>query len=444
MLGLLLIPVGMYREWRRWQRESEESQPAWPRIDLNRSTHRNPTVVFVVGTLMFAGISAVGSYRAYHFSDSVEFCGTTCHTVMEPEHTTYQNSPHARVSCTECHVGPGADWFVKSKLSGTYQIYAVLADNYPRPIPTPIESLRPAAETCEQCHWPQKEFGATQRTFHHFLYDEDNQHWPIEMLLRTDAVGPEKIGGPSIHWHIGAEVEYIARDEGRQDIPWVRVTDPDTGEVTVYQDEDDPMSPEEIEAETPRVMVCMDCHNRPSHIYRSPDRAIDEHLTEGRLDPSLPSIKAIAVEAMDGDYESSEEAREQISTTITEAYREEAPEVLESRRGDVEAAIEAVQDAYASNIFPAMNADWSVYPNNIGHFENRGCMRCHGGTHVSEVGEPITHECSACHVILAQGPQDEPVTIPSLDRGQEFQHPVDMGEMWREVGCWECHTGTQP
>lgn len=441
--GLLLIPIGMFREWRRWKRSGEVPERIWPRIDFNRATHRNATVVFVIGTLLFAGISAVGSYRAYHFTESVTFCGTTCHQVMEPEHTTYQNSPHARVSCTECHVGPGADWFVKSKLSGTYQIYAVLADVYPRPIPTPIESLRPAAETCEQCHWPQKQFGATQRTFDHHLYDEDNTHWPVEMLLKTDATGPFDEPQPRIHWHIDATVEYIARDEKRQDIPWVRVTDPETGEVTVYQSESDPLSEEEIAAAEPRVMDCMDCHNRPSHIFDSPDQAIDERLADGWAGGDLPYFKRIAVEAIAEDYETAEEANEAIATAIRAAYEEDHPEILAERSAELEDAIATARDAYAQNIFPRMKADWSVYPSNIGHFDNPGCMRCHEGSHVSDAGAVVTHECSACHVILAQGPVEE-IQMASLAEGQEFRHPEDIGEMWREVGCWECHQGTQP
>jgi hypothetical protein len=71
---------------------------------------------------------------------------------MEPEYTAYQFSPHAKVGCVQCHIGSGADWFVRSKISGSYQLYAVAFKKYPTPIPTPIGNLRPAQETCEQCH----------------------------------------------------------------------------------------------------------------------------------------------------------------------------------------------------------------------------------------------------------------------------------------------------
>src|SRR3972149_3988106 len=92
-------------------------------------------VIFVVGSLLLLFLSAFSGYKAYQETDSVAFCGTLCHSVMAPEHTTYLNSPHARVRCVDCHVGPGADWFVRSKMSGAYQVYAVLLNKYPRPIP---------------------------------------------------------------------------------------------------------------------------------------------------------------------------------------------------------------------------------------------------------------------------------------------------------------------
>ncbi|MDX1583874.1 MAG: NapC/NirT family cytochrome c [Thermoanaerobaculia bacterium] len=441
--GLLLIPIGMFIEWRRWKKHGEQELPSWPRIDFNRSSHRNAAIIFIVGTIIFAALSSVGSYRAYHYSESVEFCGTTCHQVMSPEYTTYQHSPHARVKCAECHIGEGADWFVKSKLSGAYQIYAVIANVYPRPIPTPIENLRPAEETCEKCHWPQKKYGATQRTFHHTKYDEENTHWPIEMLLRTDEVATGLKEGPVIHWHINAEVEYVATDEQRMEIPWVRVTDPETGLVTVYEDENNPISEEELAQEEIRTMDCMDCHNRPSHNYESPDGAVDQMFLEGLLDRGLPSIKRIAVNAISEEYESEEAAMEGIEEYVLAAYREEYPDLVESDFEAVQQGIQGTQEAYRRNIFPYMKANWSVYPEHIGHFETPGCMRCHNGSHVSEAGEIIKNGCNVCHVIIAQGP-GQGVEIASLEEGARFRHPEDIGEMWTEIGCWECHTGTQP
>ena len=440
VVGLLLIPLGMWRARRRF-RKTGKLPSEWPRIDLNDPRHRTAAVIFVVGTLALTFIGAMSSYGAYHYSESVEFCGKTCHAVMEPEYVTYQNSPHARVACTACHVGPGADWYVKSKLSGAYQVYAVARGIYPRPIDTPIESLRPAQETCEQCHWPEKTYGAQQKVLTHYKYDEANTAWPINLLIKTGG-GEPRSGQAGIHWHmnIGVEVRYVARDEERQEIPWIEVRDRRTGRVTVYQDTENPLTEEELAAAAPRRMDCMDCHNRPSHIYRSPERAIDEALYRREIDPGLPGIKALAVEAMTEEYPSTVEAHRQIASRITDHYRRERPDVIAGHTPVVEAAIGAVQRAYSRNIFPHMKARWSAYPDNLGHFISPGCMRCHDGKHATPEGVAVTADCNACHLILAQGPESETLVAAGLP----FEHPEDIGGVELEMGCYECHTGTQP
>ena len=144
-MGLILIPVGMLRRRRRIRMHLDDLPPQWPQLDLNRKTHRNAFIMVLLITGLVSIVSMVGGYQAYHFTESVEFCGKTCHTVMKPEYTAYQNSPHARVACAECHVGAGAGWFVKSKLSGAYQVYACAFNKYPRPIPTPDQEPAPGA-----------------------------------------------------------------------------------------------------------------------------------------------------------------------------------------------------------------------------------------------------------------------------------------------------------
>jgi hypothetical protein len=445
VIGLLLIPIGMYRSWRRWQKEGEIPYTKWPYIDLNKRSHRYATFSFVLITAVFIVVGAVISYKAYHYTESVEFCGKLCHSVMKPEYVAYQGSPHARVPCTACHVGAGAGWYTKSKLSGAYQVYAVTANVYPRPIPTPISNLRPAQETCEQCHWPKQFFGAQQRQMNHYLYDEANTLWPINMLIKTGGGDPKTGQTSGIHWHmnIGVKVEYIARDEKRQDIPWVKITDKVTDRVTVYQDATDPLTEEEIAAAKPRVMDCMDCHNRPSHIFYSPDDAIDKAILTGLIDASIPSIKRIAVEALSKDYASQPEAIKGIANYVTDYYRINHPKFYEANRVTVDDAIIGAQDAFSKNIFPTMKVNWSHYPNNIGHFYSTGCMRCHLGNHKSEDGITITHDCRACHIIMAQGSGDR-AEVSVTQEGLEFEHPVDIDQAWKEVGCYECHTGVQP
>ncbi|MGD8818269.1 MAG: NapC/NirT family cytochrome c, partial [Acidobacteriota bacterium] len=243
--GLMLTVVGALWERHRRRKLRPDSIPMLPVLDLGVARQRRGFIAVSTVAMLFLLLTAVGSYRTYEFTESVAFCGQTCHSVMLPEYTAYQVSPHARVACVQCHIGPGATWFVKSKLSGAYQVYATLADTYPRPIPGPIENLRPARETCEQCHWPEEFFGAVERTFHHYLSDDQNSPWTIQMLLKVGGGYPST--GAGIHWHmmIADKVEYIATDKERQVIPWVRLTDKQ-GNVTVFQSSDDPLSADQI------------------------------------------------------------------------------------------------------------------------------------------------------------------------------------------------------
>jgi hypothetical protein len=444
--GLIMVPVGMFRRWRHFKKTGEIEVPTWPYVDLNKKSHRNVFLLFSVGGLLFITLTIFGGYHAFHYTESVAFCGTTCHTVMKPEHVAYQNSPHARVSCTECHVGSGANWYVKSKLSGAYQVYAVLADNFPRPIPTPIRNLRPAQETCEQCHWPEKFYGGQQKQFNHFMYDEENTAWPVNLLIKTGGGNPKTGQTAGIHWHmnIGVDVRYIARDERRQDIPWIQVTDLDTGRQTIYQDSRNPLTEEEIKTAVKRKMDCMDCHNRPSHIYRSPDFTIDTAILTNEIDGTLPSIKRLAVEAMDREFATEDEALREIANFIENAYRTDYPEVYTGKREAIEQAIIATQNQFSLSIFPEMKVRWDHYPDNIGHFIFPGCMRCHDGSKVTAEGLAITTECTACHIIYRQG-SGEYEQVALSPEGLKFVHPDDPDdEDFDEVACYDCHTGVQP
>ena len=304
ILGLLLIVAGLLRERRRRRRLAPDEIAAYPAIDLNDPRHRRRLVAIVIGGVVFIALSLVGSYRAYEYSESVAFCGQLCHEVMHPEFIAYQASPHARVRCVECHVGSGADWYVRSKLSGAYQLYSVTFNKYPKPIPTPVHNLRPAQETCEQCHWPEKFFGVQLKTFNRYGYDENNTLRTTRMLISTGG-GSDAAGlVMGIHWHmnIANEITYISSDDQRQRIPWVRLKDK-AGNVTEYALAGAEPSSEEIAAAPKRRMDCVDCHNRPSHIYQPPDRAVNEAFLAGRLDPGLPYLKRQAVEVLSKTYE---------------------------------------------------------------------------------------------------------------------------------------------
>jgi len=207
LLGLILIPVGMVRRMKKLKREKVVEQSRWPQVNLNIKQHRNAFVIFVISTTVFLFLSAVGTYEAFHYTESVEFCGTLCHEVMDPEYVTYQGSSHARVACVDCHVGSGADWYVRSKLSGLYQVYSVLFKKYPQPIETPISNLRPARETCEECHWPEKFYASLLRTEKHYLADERNTEWDIALRMKIGAEYSALGLQEGIHWHINPDVK---------------------------------------------------------------------------------------------------------------------------------------------------------------------------------------------------------------------------------------------
>jgi len=440
VFGLVAIPIGMFLERKRRQKAEYTKRRSFY-VDFDKASHRTASMIFLIGSVIFLLATAVGSYRAYEFTESNTFCGELCHSVMKPEFVAYQNSSHARVNCVECHVGEGADWYVRSKLAGSYQLYSVLFNKFETPIPTPVENLRPARETCQHCHWPDKFHGSRERVFNHFMVDEENTPWTIRMLMKTGGGANDLGEGEGIHWHINAEnsIEYYALDEKRQEIAWVRFRD-EKGAERVYLNEDLDFDSKNIDLSHVRRMDCIDCHNRPAHIYNSPSRSVNSALASGRIDPAAPSAKRIAVEALIGDYTDSPSAATTIENQILEAYQEEYPDYFASNEDKVKKIVEVTKEIYKLNFFPEMKVRWDAYPDNIGHFSSLGCYRCHNGKLVSEEGLAISNDCSKCHTILSQGNGEMSELING--GGIEFKHPVDIDEEWREIACSECHTGT--
>lgn len=446
IIGLLLIPLGMYIKSRREKKHAEIEKKGWPVLDFNNAGHRNAFIVFAIGTSVFLLASAIGSYEAFHFTESVEFCGTICHETMKPEFTAYQNSPHARVACVECHVGSGAGWYVKSKLSGLYQVYAVTLGTVPKPIETPITSLRPARETCEECHWPQKFYSGKLITQKHYLADEQNSEWDITLTMKTGSLISARGLEEGIHWHINPNVriEYKAVDKKRENIPWVRYTNLKTGEVSIYQSAEEELTAEQLDSLETRTMDCMDCHNRPSHNYKPAALFINEAITSGKIPRELPQIKYAALEVIAREFSTTDSAMTAISNYINEFYRDNYPDEFENKKHLITAAIKGIQNEFAKNIFPEMKVRWNVYPNNIGHLEFMGCFRCHNDNHQSEMGKVISKDCNLCHSINAQGPPDNLETAP-LNTYLEFKHPgEDVGDSWKDMVCVDCHTGLNP
>jgi len=439
-IGLILIPLGWVLERKR-RRELFPEIHEWqrfPRLDFNNPLHRRLMKVFGIGTLVVVPFMGITTYEGYHYTDSTQFCGQVCHAVMNPEYTAYLNSPHARVSCAACHIGPGASWFVKAKISGIRQVFATTFNTFSRPIPTPIKDLRPARETCEQCHWPAKFFGAQLRTRYHYASDEKNTRSEIAVVIKTG--GGDSSNGPAsgIHWHMALSnrIEYVATDTRRQVIPWTRATNLATGQVSVFRSDGKGLGDPPPEGEI-RVVDCLDCHNRPTHIYPAPDRTMNISLETGRLDRTLPFIKRVAVDALVTPYKTQEEAATGIEAHIRGFYAKTYPEIESRLKASLDQAVEEVRSVYRRSIFPTMNADWRVHPDNIGHMIFDGCFRCHDDKHMGANGA-LPKDCDVCHDFGRQ--------VAGADSGLALvrirpEHPVKLLGIHASLNCSRCHTG---
>jgi len=400
VLGLLLIPLGILLR-RKKLRDAGELPTIYPAVDLKTSMVRNSFLFIGVATLLNVMIFGFASYRGVSYMDSTTFCGLTCHTVMAPEYSAYQNSPHSRVECVQCHIGPGAGWFVKSKLSGLRQVLAVTFKTYSQPIPSPVKYLRPARETCEQCHWPQRFSG--DKFLLKTNYKEDEKNTPLTTALILKIGGHTRTGSVGIHGrHLddGSRIHYISIDDRRQVIPVVYYTD-DSGKTIEFVSSDIKTTKEQLAKGEHRAMDCIDCHNRPTHAFELPENAVDLRMSRGTISTDLPFVRKKAVELLKADYPDRDTAKSRIEDGITSYYRSTFPDIYNNKRALVEQAADAVSAIYLRNIFPDMKVKWGVHPNNLGHNDFPGCFRCHDGSHTSADGQTISNDCSACHNLLA-------------------------------------------
>lgn len=403
VLGLILIPLGIW--WNRRSKIRKGEMPAeFPPLDPSNPDLRRLAGFVAVTTFLNIIITMQFTYSAVNYMDSVSFCGQTCHTVMKPEFTAHQRSPHSKVECVNCHIGPGASWFVKSKLSGAGQLIAVALNNYPRPIPVPVQNLRPARETCETCHWPQKFDEDRLRDIVSYGSDEQNTQTHNVLMLHLGG-GHSRIGIHGRHVGEGISVRYYAADEKRETIPWVEYTS--GGATTVYA-ANGASKPDESKL---RTMDCIDCHNRPTHIYQLPERAIDQAILAGEISPTLPFVKKTAVSILKQEYASSKDADAKIPVAFENFYKNNYAQLYSERRGDVSRAAQAVQAAYDHNVFPEMKVSWGTYANNLGHTDFTGCFRCHDEAHTSTKGTTITQDCSACHNLLASDEKNPKILV---------------------------------
>ncbi|MBD3856470.1 MAG: NapC/NirT family cytochrome c [Acidobacteria bacterium] len=366
ILGLIEIPIGMWRRRRKLIREgaTEEELTDFPRLDFNDPHMRRVWTIVIVLTALNAVILGAASFFAVEEMETVEFCGETCHTVMQPEFTAYQDSPHSRVACVDCHIGPGASIFSRYKT------------------------------------------------------DEANSPSYTAMLLRTGG-GSLDIGrAGGIHWwHIYSDnkIRYISSDERREEIAWVELTTPD-GSVRTYTRDGEEHSATEIDAEA-RIMDCVDCHNRPTHTFFVPAKAVDWIIDTHSELRTLPYFKKQAIKAIEGEYESHAAGMAAVSTALTDFYNTDYPEIAAEKAELVARGADLAAQAYGKSVFPAMDTNWETHPNHIGHDDFPGCMRCHDDEMTTADGEhTIPMDCETCHIFLLEDSSEYPEFAYALER----------------------------
>ena len=403
--GLLLIPIGVVLRRSRLRRAGQI--PAeFPKIDLNDRIFRHGLDIVLVATVVNLLVVSISTYRGAAYMDSPQFCGQSCH-VMHPEYTAYKISPHSHVACVDCHIGSGAEAYFSAKVNGTKQLIEVtfhplahfapkLIPNYPTPIPSPVENLRPARVICEGCHTPAMYVGEKLLVKSTFGDDEKNSETQTVLVLHLGGLdGLSHLTG--IHGvHLG-HIEYIATDPSRTTIPWVQKRNPD-GSETVFSTAAPGSSIPQGER---RLMDCVDCHNRAAHTFLTAEEALDRAMEEGGISPELPWVHKEGLKLLNATYATETEASTQIPMQLAAFYQAQHPDVMASKSALVKSAGEELVTLYSQNVFPFMKVTWGTHPNHIGHMSYPGCFRCHDGSHTARNGATILQDCSVCHNLLA-------------------------------------------
>ena len=407
-------------------------------------------LIWIPVLLVGVAVGIVGWHYFDLYTESPEFCGALCHA-NGPEYVTHKVSAHSGVECGACHIGPGLLPKFEAKYYGVGELISQLANTYERPIEAPVERMRPAEEVCEHCHSAEKEEADRLRAVSYFASDEANSEARTALLLRIsaadpvgdDATEPHRRG---IHWHAENEVWFASVDPERREIPWIRVFV--DGQVTEYQEKGWRPTEEDLAGLVFRTMDCMDCHNRPTHVFEKPERALDEALADGRIDSGLPFVKREGLKLLTASY-STQEAGMDAMEGLAAFYRSDYPDVYSDERLLVDSAIEVLRDIYGHTVFPEMNLDWQAYPDNVGHLDSAGCFRCHDGEHTTGDGEAIPANCTTCHSVPVVSKGDRAPNANSLlsmfakaaNEPQSHLEPsfIEEHRILADVSCGDCH-----
>ena len=392
VLGLILIPLGMWRQQRKLRRDPS-AVADWPVLDFRTPRVRRTTLVIFALTAANLIILLLAGYGTLHWMESPSFCGQTCHTPMHPQFTAWQAAPHSRVACTQCHIGEGARAFLHYKFVGVRQLYHVMTNQIPRPIPG-VADMRPALEICGNCHWPDRGFGDRLSVIREFADDETNSQTTTLLRMYVGGPGQPTAAGRAIHWHADPRINitYVATDKERQTIPYVKVTDAG-GQVREYTAEG--TTAEQIAGGERRTMDCLDCHNVVAHrISPTAERAVDEAIADGRISRNLPFVRREGVRLLKVEAPAQEAGLRAVDDGLRKFYTSQAGAV---DAAELDRTLDTLKALYRRNVFPDMKVTWGVYPDNVGHMTSAGCFRCHDGGHTAKDGTTISADCEYCH-----------------------------------------------
>jgi nitrate/TMAO reductase-like tetraheme cytochrome c subunit len=379
--GLILIPIGIALAKRNVVDnfgEIEERRTAW----------RRAGIFFGVMTVANVVIASQLSYRAVEHMDTVQFCGQTCH-VMKPEFTAHAAlPPHQALACAACHIAPGATGWFKAKMAGTNQMVAVVFNNFPRPIESAMENnkLVSSTETCEQCHARDKPIAPRLRVIPSYKDDEANTRTTTVLLMRIGTIHAAHLGP-------GVRIRYAASDKKRQTIPWLEYTNTQTAVTRSYLAMG--TTADSVRSLPTFEMQCVDCHNRASHAFEMPDRAVNQAMASGAIAASLPEVKKESV----GLLKTSD--AEKIPAALSMFYVQKYPQIANKQGPEIQAAGRTLAAIYERNVFADLKVTWGTYPNNLGHTDDPGCFRCHDEEHLTVDKKTISQDCSLCHQPVA-------------------------------------------
>jgi hypothetical protein len=390
LLGLLLIPAGMWLQQRKLQRDPS-AEADWPVFDLRRASVRRTALLITALTAANIVIVLLAGYGSLHWMESPTFCGQVCHTPMHPQFTAWQAASHSRVACVNCHVGEGASGFVHAKLAGVRQLVHVMTNSVPKPIP-PGGDLPSVEQTCLNCHTPGQTVPDRIRTFREYADDETNAETITVMQMHMGTTPTSK---RSIHWHANPaiRVEYVATDAARETIPYVKVTDAN-GQVKEFRAPD--TTDATIAGGTRQTMGCRDCHNTIGHpIAPTAEQAVDRAIATASIARELPFVRRESVRLVKASYASEDEAMAAIESGLKSFYASQSGRAVDPAM--LARSVAGLQGVYRRNVFPSMMVSFGSYPTNRGHFTSTGCFRCHDDSHMAADGSTISSECELCH-----------------------------------------------